>query len=307
MLIRGKCHCGNIAFSLTWDPDPIEIAVRACTCSFCVKHGGVWTSHPGCALRVVIQDRALVSKYAFGTQTADFHVCVRCGVVPVVTSRIDGRLYAVVSVNTFESVDPALLRRTSSNLDGEEIESRIARRERNWIADVEIEDAEPAPAPRGVGFAEPFVRPRVTLTLRERAVRVGAPIPVELALVNPSNEERRLATGFRMTNANGEPAFEVTFPDGQTFQSYGEQATPIERFVHYDPIVVPANDTQFLGRWNLDAMTFIEERRASGNPRGYQPFWKLAMPGIYFIRWWDGVFQLRAPLYSNMAQLEVLP
>jgi len=24
MLIRGKCHCGNIAFSLTWDPDPRE-------------------------------------------------------------------------------------------------------------------------------------------------------------------------------------------------------------------------------------------------------------------------------------------
>jgi hypothetical protein len=21
MRIRGKCHCGNISFSLTWDPD----------------------------------------------------------------------------------------------------------------------------------------------------------------------------------------------------------------------------------------------------------------------------------------------
>ena len=31
MLIRGKCHCGNISFPLTWEPDPAEIATRACT------------------------------------------------------------------------------------------------------------------------------------------------------------------------------------------------------------------------------------------------------------------------------------
>ena len=31
-------------------------------------------------------------------------MCTACGVVPVVTSRIDGRLYAVVSVNAFENV-----------------------------------------------------------------------------------------------------------------------------------------------------------------------------------------------------------
>jgi len=33
MLIHGKCHCGNIAFSLTWEPDPAEIPARACACS----------------------------------------------------------------------------------------------------------------------------------------------------------------------------------------------------------------------------------------------------------------------------------
>jgi len=45
MIIRGGCHCGNIAFELGWEPDPDEIPARACDCSFCVKHGGVWTSH----------------------------------------------------------------------------------------------------------------------------------------------------------------------------------------------------------------------------------------------------------------------
>ena len=136
MLIRGKCHCGNIAFSLTWDPDPAEIQARACDCTFCTKHGGVWTSNPRGALTVKVQEPKLVSTYAFGTKTADFHVCARCGIVPVVTSRIDGHLYAVVSVNAFENVDPALIRRAPMHFEGEETGSRLARRKRNWIGEV---------------------------------------------------------------------------------------------------------------------------------------------------------------------------
>ncbi len=143
MLILGKCHCGNIAFSLAWEPDPAEIPARACDCSFCSKHGGVWTSNPGGALKVAIADPASVSRYAFGTRTAEFLVCARCGIVPVVTSRIDGRLYAVVSVNAFDGVDPSLLRRAPASFDGEGTDSRLARRKRNWIADVEFTDASP--------------------------------------------------------------------------------------------------------------------------------------------------------------------
>lgn len=136
MLIHGNCHCGNISFSLTWEPDPAEIPARACTCSFCVKHGGVWTSNPGGALEIVVKDSALVSKYAFGTRTAEFHVCARCGAVPVVTSRIDDHLYAVVSVNAFDNVDRSLLRHASARFDDEGEELRLARRKRHWIANV---------------------------------------------------------------------------------------------------------------------------------------------------------------------------
>jgi hypothetical protein len=138
MAIRGRCHCGNISFALTWDPDPAEIPARACDCSFCVKHGGVWTSNPSGSLRVLVNDPALVSIYAFGTKTADFHVCTRCGIVPVVTSRLDGRLYAVVSVNAFEDVAPSRLRRAPASFEGENEDSRLVRRKRNWIPDVEF-------------------------------------------------------------------------------------------------------------------------------------------------------------------------
>ncbi|HEY1231151.1 MAG TPA: hypothetical protein VGF26_27935 [Ramlibacter sp.] len=139
MRIAGSCHCGNIRFTLDWRPDPAVIPARACTCSFCTKHGGVWTSCPTGSLRVEIADAAQAHRYVFGTKTADFHVCAACGVVPVVTSRIDGRDYAVVSVNAFDGVDPALLQRASVSFDGEGEGDRLARRQRNWIADVAFE------------------------------------------------------------------------------------------------------------------------------------------------------------------------
>ena len=138
MLIAGKCHCGNIAFELDWPGDSPEIPARSCDCSFCVKHGGVWTSNPKSRLAVVIRDASHVSKYEFGTRTALFHVCTICGAVPLVTSDVAGHRYAVVNVNALENVDPSSLRRTASQFGEEDIDSRLARRSRNWIADVRI-------------------------------------------------------------------------------------------------------------------------------------------------------------------------
>jgi hypothetical protein len=136
MLLAGKCHCGNIALELDWEGSPPQIPARACGCSFCVKHGGVWTANPASALVVTIGDPALVSKYAFGTRTADFYVCARCGAVPLVTSEIAGKVHAVVNVNVLENVDPAWLRRSAADFEGEDTESRLARRQKNWIGQV---------------------------------------------------------------------------------------------------------------------------------------------------------------------------
>jgi hypothetical protein len=138
MLLSGKCHCGNIRLDLEWDGDPPRIPARACGCSFCMKHGGVWTSNPKARLAIGIRERSLVSKYAFGTRTATFHVCGRCGVVPFVTCEMDGRVYAVVNVNTLENIEPAWLDRASASFEGEDLASRLARRKRNWIAEVRI-------------------------------------------------------------------------------------------------------------------------------------------------------------------------
>ncbi len=149
MLITGSCHCSNISFRLNWQPEPKQIPARACSCSFCLKHGGVWTSCPTGALTVSVKDNKRVSIYGFGTKTADFHVCSNCGIVPVVTSTIDGHLYAVVSVNAFDNVESSLLQSATVSFDGEGQGDRLARRQRNWIQHVEFVESDAWPSAQG--------------------------------------------------------------------------------------------------------------------------------------------------------------
>lgn len=136
MDIAGSCHCGNISFSLHWPGDGAEIPARGCGCTFCTKHGGVWTSNPGASLRARITDAGLVARYEFGTETAQFLLCARCGVAPLVTSQIDGQLFAVVNVNAFDNVERSRLRIEPASFDGEDVAARLERRRRRWIPDV---------------------------------------------------------------------------------------------------------------------------------------------------------------------------
>jgi hypothetical protein len=138
MLMTGSCHCKNISFILDWQPEPTTIPARACGCSFCVKHGGVWTSCPTARLRVVVRNSEKVSRYEFGTKTARFHVCTNCGVVPLVTSEINARVFAVVSINALDNLEAERLDRKPASFDGESAGDRLSRRQRNWIGNVEF-------------------------------------------------------------------------------------------------------------------------------------------------------------------------
>ncbi|NCF26181.1 MAG: hypothetical protein GWP69_02295 [Gammaproteobacteria bacterium] len=140
--IQGKCHCGNIAYELLWPESGKMLAVRACGCTFCTKHGGVYTSHPDARLDARVADSNSVNRYVFGTKTAEFYLCTRCGVVPFVTSTIESVEYAVVNVNTFENVDQSELDSSVSDFDGEDIEARLGRRMRNWISRVTVRAAD---------------------------------------------------------------------------------------------------------------------------------------------------------------------
>lgn len=140
-IIDGACHCKNIHYALAWPGDIADIPVRECGCDFCQQHGGSWTSNPQANLNVTIHDESATSRYRFGTGTAEFHVCSNCGVVPFVTSEIDGSLYAVVNVRTFLNIDTEGLERSPANFDGEDTRARLDRRKRKWISSVGITPA----------------------------------------------------------------------------------------------------------------------------------------------------------------------
>lgn len=135
--IAGRCHCGNIAYVLAWPDRAATLPGRRCGCSFCTRHGACWTAHPEARLEVGFADPGAVTAYCFGTRTATFHVCARCGVVALATSAIDGRDYAVVNANTFADGSPTLSVAPVS-FEGEAAPDRLARRRRGWIAQVRI-------------------------------------------------------------------------------------------------------------------------------------------------------------------------
>jgi hypothetical protein len=128
MEISGSCHCGNVSFALDW-PDVGDIAARRCGCTFCVKHGGIWTSNPRATLSARIAKPESTKRYVFGTETASFVVCALCGVPVFVLSE---------NVNTFDNVPHTQIGLAPANFDGEDVKSRLERRQRGWIADVRV-------------------------------------------------------------------------------------------------------------------------------------------------------------------------
>lgn len=138
MLIPGQCQCGNISFSLDWPSDPGEIQARACVCSFCQAHGGVWVSSPSAGLRVEIRNPLLIDRYSFATQTAEFFICQQCGDVPLVSSGIDGQRFAAVNANALRGLSSGVACASPVDFSGESLDERIARRRRCWIPEVSI-------------------------------------------------------------------------------------------------------------------------------------------------------------------------
>ena len=63
--------------------------------------------------------------------------CSHCGITPLVTCDIDGRIYAVVNVNTFDDESSGFaLDFSTSSFDGESVDDRLGRRRARWIGNV---------------------------------------------------------------------------------------------------------------------------------------------------------------------------
>jgi len=134
---QGGCHCGNIRYRLNTALDWQKLVPRQCLCSFCMKHNNRYLSDPKARLDVEILKPETAKGYQFGQKFADFRVCNQCGVMPMVTTEIDGFCYAVININTLDDVDiqlPAL----PVDHSGERLDTRLQQCRDNWIADVTI-------------------------------------------------------------------------------------------------------------------------------------------------------------------------
>jgi hypothetical protein len=129
---KGGCHCGNLRLTLRLTQPPNEVRLRACGCSFCRANQTRTASDPNGSADIWADDWSQVSKYRFGTGTADFLVCRRCGIYLGAVSETDAGTRMVTNTNCLEDRAAFTGTSVSTDHDGEAVESRIARRAANW-------------------------------------------------------------------------------------------------------------------------------------------------------------------------------
>jgi hypothetical protein len=129
----GGCHCGNIQVRLRLSRDPADTPLRACACGFCRRHNARATADPAGLLELRARDWSLVEPYRFGSGTADYILCRRCGVYVAALCETRAGLRAVVNVNCL--ADRAGFTRAPEvfDFDGETVEARLSRRATNWM------------------------------------------------------------------------------------------------------------------------------------------------------------------------------
>lgn len=136
-IIKASCHCGNIGLELHTNRKHAEITPRNCQCTYCRMHGASWISDPEGEARLRIKDKDTASFYTFGTKTAHMVSCKTCGVLMAAICEFEGQNRAVL--NSTAMIGEVFAPYVLTNFDGETVESRLARREKNWTANVVIE------------------------------------------------------------------------------------------------------------------------------------------------------------------------
>jgi hypothetical protein len=133
MLHSGGCHCGNISVQLHLSLAPEQMPLRSCSCAFCRAHGTRTLSDRDGLADITAADWSLVEKYRFGSRTADYIFCRRCGVYVGAVCETSSGLRAVINTNCLS--DRAAFTRTPAapDYDGEADDARMERRATNWM------------------------------------------------------------------------------------------------------------------------------------------------------------------------------
>lgn len=129
MIIKGQCHCGNIAYELVTQLAKAEIKARACDCSFCRIHAARNWSDPNGNATIEVRDERQLQRYLFALATAEFFICRGCGAYAgAVLSAGDGT-WSTVNLRLSDLSD---ISEESASYGSEGEGERIARRKKVW-------------------------------------------------------------------------------------------------------------------------------------------------------------------------------
>ncbi|WP_210214747.1 hypothetical protein, partial [Mesorhizobium sp. M7A.F.Ca.ET.027.02.1.1] len=127
----GGCHCGNIRLEFSTELEPPQTEVRACQCSFCVRHGSRAVADPNGRLVISVKDETQLRRYQFGLRTADYLICRRCGVYVAAIAR-DDDARAIVIINALDDRERFNQEPVRVDFDTENRAQRQARRRTHW-------------------------------------------------------------------------------------------------------------------------------------------------------------------------------
>ena len=147
---RGGCHCGNLRLVLRLTEKPEELRLRSCQCSFCRAHATRTASDPNGAVEVWAEDWSEVSPYRFGTGTAEFLICRRCGVYIGAFCDTASGPRAVINTNALADRARCAGAPVPHDRDGETPADRLARRAATWTPAVIHRPRAVAAPPAGV-------------------------------------------------------------------------------------------------------------------------------------------------------------
>ncbi len=133
MLHSGRCHCQNLSVKLTLSKPPSEIPLRSCSCAFCRSHGTRTLSDRDGLVEIAADDWTQVKRYQFGSRTADYLLCRRCGVYIGAICETSSGLRAVLNVNCLDDRAAFTQPPAAPDYDGEATDARLNRRATNWM------------------------------------------------------------------------------------------------------------------------------------------------------------------------------
>ena len=129
---RGNCHCGAVGYEYRSEKPVGEWFVRSCECSFCKKHGAVYTSDPAGSIRFMRKDPSALSRYRFGHKTADFVFCGRCGGYLGAVMEEGGRELFVMNIRALDPQPDGLPAAKDMSYEEETADTRVTRRSLRW-------------------------------------------------------------------------------------------------------------------------------------------------------------------------------